>query len=633
MPSQCWCTSKKADGEDISTEFELPGTDCAGRGAVKYRPKKFNYHIVELPSKACSHSKTDHLAVDSRRIPVICLSQRQPEEEKTGVSGRTGSADDAPEATKPLIDDQRPGQPGLGDSPWENYNVGFSNEYTTPEGYEDDVRLTMPVDPEFDDVLGLSPETRRNHEYGLNNGEPIARSGLQEFGGQDIDLLPMIPPSSAEPHGKQAKEHMHLPKSGRTQRWSQWAFDRWPFELSSLCLSLVCLGGVVLTLSMHKDRPLPRWPFSITINALISVLTTISKSALLVSVTAAIGQRKWTRLNKGGHPLYDLELYDEASRGPSGSVSLLLSTGWSDVASLGAAIMVFGLAMEPFMQQIASYESAPQVTGTSNISARVIFDTGANQSGYFFPYGFTQNPDSFRPLVTQSLYFDGNLSEPLSRNALQLRPQSPGSNVTFEIVETLAVCSEFADVTRHLSSPEQCASDNAQCCDPYEKDCSAKWMWSLSNQASTGWTTVGDRSTMSLVAAISGNPSLLRLYDKVSWDSSNNTHFDMAGIFEALAQGMTTAARKVDVSHSGNDALLDVEGIETKMTTLVRVQWAWISLPVVSQIAAVMFVWATLIASRRQDLPDWKSSTLALMVFGMRIASSVKHDGYKGRGL
>ncbi|KAK6210932.1 hypothetical protein LQW54_005810 [Pestalotiopsis sp. IQ-011] len=128
-------------------------------------------------------------------------------------------------------------------------------------------------------------------------------------------------------------------------------------------------------------------------------------------------------------------------------------------------------------------------------------------------------------------------------------------------------------------------------------------------------------------AAISSNPSLLRLYEKVEWDSNGKIHFDMEGIFEAMAQGMTTAVRKADITHPDDDAVLAVNGAETAMEVIVKVNWEWIILPVFLQVAANIFVFAVLIASRAKSFSTWKSSALAVMFFGMGVADKVPHDG------
>lgn len=202
------------------------------------------------------------------------------------------------------------GQEGLNEDSLKHYSLRSIDDYTTFVHDADSTPLTTPV------VRGMG-----NDGSNLNT-DP---SDLRQEG---IELLSMRVRSPLGTQAKHSTVRSRQSKSHIRQRWSQWVFNAWIFELLSLLVSAVCLLGIVLTLSLHTNHPLPRWPFSITINALISALATISKSALLVSVTAAISQRKWARHLNGDNRQYDLEIYDEASRGPWGSVSLLLSSGW-----------------------------------------------------------------------------------------------------------------------------------------------------------------------------------------------------------------------------------------------------------------------------------------------------------------
>ncbi|KAK1676022.1 hypothetical protein BDP55DRAFT_662946 [Colletotrichum godetiae] len=68
----------------------------------------------------------------------------------------------------------------------------------------------------------------------------------------------------------------------------------------------------------------------------VSTLSTISRSALVVGVSAAVSQRQWIRLRRGIHPLAGLEMHDSASRGPWGSMSLLSRAGGK--SSFGSAM-------------------------------------------------------------------------------------------------------------------------------------------------------------------------------------------------------------------------------------------------------------------------------------------------------
>jgi hypothetical protein len=177
----------------------------------------------------------------------------------------------------------------------------------------------------------------------------------------------------------------------------------------------------------------------------------------------------------------------------------------SDTVSLGALITVLSLAIDPFIQQITTFESAPAPFGTSNISSRIIFETGVNSTdGRIFNQGFVQAPESFNPHIYQGLYFDGDLTNTLLRNALQIHPRSSGGNVSFGVSESLAMCSECANITSYLSPPK--APTNVGDCDGSDKGC---WSWTLPNKVSSGWTQFGDRSTNVLSLTTSADTIVL----------------------------------------------------------------------------------------------------------------------------
>ena len=60
---------------------------------------------------------------------------------------------------------------------------------------------------------------------------------------------------------------------------------RWKWEVPSCILSVLSLIAITVILYAYNGRPLPKWPYKITINALISVLTTVLKASMLVVVT------------------------------------------------------------------------------------------------------------------------------------------------------------------------------------------------------------------------------------------------------------------------------------------------------------------------------------------------------------
>ena len=101
------------------------------------------------------------------------------------------------------------------------------------------------------------------------------------------------------------------------------------------------------------------WQSSISPNAMISTLSTLSKSMILVAIAATIGQQKWQYFGRGqAKRLMDIDLFHEASQGPFGAVKFVLRMRLSAVvASLAAAVIIVALAFEPMAQQVLSYES------------------------------------------------------------------------------------------------------------------------------------------------------------------------------------------------------------------------------------------------------------------------------------
>lgn len=61
-------------------------------------------------------------------------------------------------------------------------------------------------------------------------------------------------------------------------------FQAWKFELLACLVAVLALVAIVLTLGMYNGRPLPDWPFRISINALISIFSVIFKAALMFPI-------------------------------------------------------------------------------------------------------------------------------------------------------------------------------------------------------------------------------------------------------------------------------------------------------------------------------------------------------------
>ena len=77
---------------------------------------------------------------------------------------------------------------------------------------------------------------------------------------------------------------------------------------------------------------------------------------MLLATTQCVSQSKWLLFHRKSRKLIDFQAIDEASRGPFGSLYLLMRLkGRASLASAGAIIIFASLAVDPFTQQVLSY--------------------------------------------------------------------------------------------------------------------------------------------------------------------------------------------------------------------------------------------------------------------------------------
>ncbi|KAG6357754.1 hypothetical protein INS49_013633 [Diaporthe citri] len=134
----------------------------------------------------------------------------------------------------------------------------------------------------------------------------------------------------------------------------------WLWEILSITVAALALVAIVITLVLHRDHPLPKWPSAITINALIAVFTAVFKACLMMPIAEAIGQLKWLWYQKS-RPLRHMEHWDLASRGPWGSMLLIFLLKSQNLAVIGAILTVVAMAVDAFTQQVVQFYSCPTV--------------------------------------------------------------------------------------------------------------------------------------------------------------------------------------------------------------------------------------------------------------------------------
>jgi hypothetical protein len=151
---------------------------------------------------------------------------------------------------------------------------------------------------------------------------------------------------------------------------------RWLLEIVSWIFSALCMGAVVVVLIYFKDEPLSDWTLAdkthLTLNAYISILSKMAGAALVLPVSEAIGQLKWSWFQQNSKQMWDFEIFDNASRGPWGSLLLLIRTKGKVLAALGAMITLCMMALDPFFQQVVDFPDRWALQTTSSKIPKVI---------------------------------------------------------------------------------------------------------------------------------------------------------------------------------------------------------------------------------------------------------------------
>ncbi|KAI0876500.1 hypothetical protein GGS24DRAFT_488558 [Hypoxylon argillaceum] len=152
----------------------------------------------------------------------------------------------------------------------------------------------------------------------------------------------------------------------------------WVAEIFCCVLAISSLIAIIVTLRLYQDKPLPRWPLGITINALIAVLGVVMKAGLAVPLSEGISELKWQWFEKHPRTLTDMEDFDTASRGAWGSFLFLFSTRSKGsgsprraddprnmsgyLAKLATLVIVLTVAVDPFTQQVIVHVECSQVS-------------------------------------------------------------------------------------------------------------------------------------------------------------------------------------------------------------------------------------------------------------------------------
>ncbi|KAF1975837.1 hypothetical protein BU23DRAFT_68793 [Bimuria novae-zelandiae CBS 107.79] len=152
--------------------------------------------------------------------------------------------------------------------------------------------------------------------------------------------------------------------------------------------------------------------------------------------------------------MWDFELFDNASRGPWGSFMLLLRTKGRSVAALGAAIILFALAMDPFFQNVVNISEQWREQSMDAFIPRATTYTAYTAGKFLIDNTEYLEVDQAMSTTAYLYFYDNGTTSATSSTGSGLSPQipleCPSTNCTWPKHENLGVCNRCADVTDRL---------------------------------------------------------------------------------------------------------------------------------------------------------------------------------------
>jgi hypothetical protein len=100
------------------------------------------------------------------------------------------------------------------------------------------------------------------------------------------------------------------------------ALAPWLPQIAGIVTSILLLAALAAVLKAYNGKPV--FDFCcVSLNTIVSVLSTASKATLLSAIESLVGQWKWIIFTREERPLVDFDNIDAASRGPEGSLKML----------------------------------------------------------------------------------------------------------------------------------------------------------------------------------------------------------------------------------------------------------------------------------------------------------------------
>ncbi|KAI4728315.1 hypothetical protein E4T49_03962 [Aureobasidium sp. EXF-10728] len=259
------------------------------------------------------------------------------------------------------------------------------------------------------------------------------------------------PPRSPNPTPSiQDHESLNSP-SPKKQPWIQ-ALKPWYPELLSLVLATTVLCIVTIGLQVLNNNPLSAWTLPISLNAAVSALIVATKACVVYSSASCLGQLKWLHFSHAttARFLYDIKVFDEASKGPLGAVKLVCRGRYVSLTAVMAAVIVAtAVCMEVFGQQVLAYEVRKVVVEGQKAAFAVTQHLAAQEQWYL---DYTMMSELQKVLLAA-----------IFRGKQELGFECGAAECTWPASATLGICSDCRDITDLSQGSCEADAKNLEC--------------------------------------------------------------------------------------------------------------------------------------------------------------------------
>ncbi|KAL8924374.1 MAG: hypothetical protein Q9172_002721 [Xanthocarpia lactea] len=227
------------------------------------------------------------------------------------------------------------------------------------------------------------------------------------------------------------------------------------------------------------------------------------KTTVLYCAAEVISQSKWIWFYRRPQRLSDVELYDQASRGPWGALSMLWRVRWKfvftfdqvkrrlifvrDLSSLAALVVLYSLAIDPFAQQLTHFRPERAVVDSeASIPIQSLF----GGDDYLFDV----------KSAVKSAFVGSSIPETVSH--------CPSGNCSWTLYQSLAVCHQCVDISDQIHIMDTCFYQKTAGCAAYLKSGLTIELGDISNSSDA--TRMKTNSTGPLLKIDDVSPSLLK---------------------------------------------------------------------------------------------------------------------------